>query len=238
MLQPFAVKGLEKTLKTWENRRPDKAPYFAIFCKKMPLMQYSGKSVDDAEERITKFFEDMAGTEGTGEIFEFRIYETGKPRFEYKDTPHSVFYFTVSETAVLQPSAVNIGAGANNYFLQTISGEISALRSEIAALKSEKIEEEEEEPEETETGIGQVNTLLSNPVVAGLIAAVTEKLFGVKEEKKIITNLSGVPDTNEAERAAVYQYVEILLQKGVKPVHLKKLADMPAAKIKSLLLML
>lgn len=237
MLQPFAVKGLEKTLKTWENRRPDKTPYFAIFCKKMPLMQYSGKSVDDAEERITKFFEDMTGTEGTGEIFEFRIYETGKPRFEYKDTPHSVFYFTVSETAVLQQSAGNIGASANNYFLQTISGEISALRSEIAALKSERIEEEEEEePEETETGIGQVNTLLSNPIVAGLIAAVTEKFFGVKEDKKIITNLSGVPA--EAERAACYQYVEILLQKGVKPEHLKKLADMPAAKIKSLLLML
>lgn len=237
MLQPFAVKGLEKTLKTWENRRPEKAPYFAIFCKKMPLMQYSGKSVDDAEERISKFFEDMAGTEGTSEIFEFRIYETGKPRFEYKDTPHSVFYFTVSETAVLQPSAGNIGAPANNYFLQTISGEISALRSEIAALKSEKIEEEEEEePEETETGIGQVNTLLSNPIVAGLIAAVTEKFFGVKEDKKIITNLSGVPE--EAQRAACYQYVEILLQKGVKPEHLKKLADMPAAKIKSLLLML
>jgi hypothetical protein len=229
------AKGYEKTAKIWENRRV--SPCFAIFYKNSCTLQYNGKDIEEAEEKLQNFFNESEGSDYGDQIFEFRMYSEPKKQYDKKDAAHSTFFFTVNERPAAMSGMQN-GAPKNDYFLHNIAGELSAIRSELNALKAEKINEEneEEEEEQPENEIGEINQLLSNPVIAGLIGAVTEKFFNVKAEPKIITNLAGVPEDNE--RAACYQYVEILLQKGVKPEHLKKLADMPTAKIKTLLMML
>ena len=56
----------------------------------------------------------------------------------------------------------------------------------------------------------------------------------MSNETQTITKLAGVPE----DKTAVYQYIEILLQKGVTIEHLQKLSQMPSAKIKGLLMML
>ena len=118
---------------------------------------------------------------------------------------------------------------------------MAALRSEISALKAEKVNEEEEEEEESEEDkiaglLGTVTQFMNIPFIANILNNISG-MGQNNQGQKIITNLSGV-DPVDADRAACYQYVEILLQKGVKPEHLRKLAEMPTAKIKSLLLTL
>lgn len=230
------AKGYEATAKIWENRRV--SPFWAIFCKNLPTAQYNGNDYDEAEEKLQRFFEDTVNGDGASVIYEFRTYAEQKNRYDKKDAAHSTFFFSVSDRPVTM-SGVNNPFPASDYFLQNIDAKLNELTSKINALEAEKLNAEDEDEDEDEEQVNQLGIwkeILSTPIVSGLIGAVTDKLLNVKTDSKIITNLAGVPDENE--RAACYQYVEILLQKGVKPEHLKKLAEMPAVKIKSLLLML
>ena len=211
---------------------------WAIFHIKNPYSQYEGGSIDEAREKLLTVLQRIAASpDHSTQIFTLHTYAAKKKGpFTYNDEKAAVNSFRFRD-----PMATVGQAPASEYYLHNLAGEMAALRSEISALKAEKVNEEEEEEEESQEDkiaglLGAATQFMNIPFIANILNNISG-MGQNNQGQKIITNLSGV-DPADADRAARYQYVEILLQKGVKPEHLRKLAEMPTAKIKSLLLML
>ena len=217
------AKGLSETLRVFETRKV--SPYFAIYQNRTILEQNCSNDIDEAIEKITNFFSTGSGYESTP--LTFKMYDAHKKGNNDKEPVYASFMFTVSSVSQLSGS----GDNSLHYAINDLKNQISGLTSEINALK-ESEEEEEEEPVK-ETFMSGVNEFLSHPTINAIIGAITEKLFMTPAEPKV-TKLAGIEDS----KASAYQYVEILLAKGVTIEHLQKLAEMPKAKIKTLLMML
>lgn len=217
------AKGLDETLRVFETRRV--SPFFAIYQNRTILEQNVNNDYDEAIEKITNFFSTGSGYEATPLCF--KMYQAHKKGNNDKEPVYASFFFTVSAMPVI--------AGTNenglHYVINDLKEKVNSLTSELNAIK--EIEEEEEEPEESETEsfINGINNLINNPAVTNLIAMFTDKLMN----NNTVTKLAGI---EVDEKSAIYQYVEILLNKGVTAEHLQKLSQMPSSKIKMLLSML
>ena len=143
--------------------------------------------------------------------------------------------FSPSEDYMPKPGAVMAGPkpSGNDYMMM----KLDALESKLSALSDKKIEsdEEEETPDEGTGWLGAIQSPAGQQFVslgALLIERLADRYLPAKPEAKIITNLAGIPDQDDASKAAAMHYVDILMKKGVTLDHLRKLAEMPGIKIK------
>jgi hypothetical protein len=195
-------------------------PYFSLWVKSQKQTQYTGADMDKAVEKLEHWL-NIYEKENFDKIVILKLHIDKEKDYTTKSAVLSQIYFKIGETKpVIQ------GNDLNAYYIN----EINNLRAEINALKlKENIEEEEEEEEEEENAtqktINGVLGALEHPVIAGLL----NRMFTGGQP---VRNLAGV---NEG---TADQYVQMLFNKGVTLDHLRKLAEMPEAKIKMLLTML
>lgn len=106
----------------------------------------------------------------------------------------------------------------------------------IERLVQEMAESEDDEEIEDKTENNVLGAVLGNPAVQNLLVAFATNLGAnlVSNNQQRPVGLAGIVDEN----SEVNELVEKLFSKGLTIDHLRKLADMPALKIKSLLLML
>jgi hypothetical protein len=194
-------------------------PYFSLWVKSQKQTQYTGADMDKAVEKLEHWL-NIYEKENFDKIVILKLHIDKEKDYTTKSAVLSQIYFKIGET---KPAIQ--GNDLNAYYIN----EINNLRAEINALKlKENIEEEEEEQEEenqTQKTINGVLGALEHPVIAGLL----NRMF---TNGQPVRNLAGVNEGNAD------QYVQMLFSKGVTLDHLRKLAEMPEAKIKMLLTML
>lgn len=214
-------KGLNEVLNAYENKA--KAPYFSLWCKNMAIAQYTGDDIDEAKEIITHEIEQNVKS-NFNEVCTLKLHTDKEKKYTTKSDCYANICFLSTDKTT--PDYSN-----NNNMMFFYQNELNTLKSEIEALKmikkqeeSEELEDDEEEEDENVGMIGQVNQLLTHPIISGLI----DKWVNGSQPVK---NLAGV--TNDVEDC-----INVLFSKGVTLKHLQKLADMPESKIKMLLTML
>jgi len=213
--------GLDEVLEYYDKYA--KTPYFSIWDKSQPLVQYNGDSFEDAKEIITdeinlckkRSYENPLCIKLHTE--KAKVYTSANK--DYNSSAIFVCYDSAIGSA-LMPMQQN-----NNQSTIMLLNEINALKSEISALKIEKIEDEEDEEyqDNSMSFINGVNQALEHPIIAGLL----NKLINGKN-----VSLAGVNDIDLDE------CIKQLYSKGVTIEHLRKLAEMPKTKITMLLSML
>lgn len=227
MKESIQAYGQNEVISLWQSRKI--TPFWAIFIGSSCIDFNSEDSFEEAEYNLMKFFEDT-GDRFPDKTLSLKMYSKLQDSYSSKDKCQKVFFFCCNEKEAYKNNIVS-GISTND---NIILNKLDSIESRITAIENPIIEEEEEEETETERLLSGVNSLLDNPVIANIIGLITNKLFSMPHEQSPVTKLAGVPE----DKTAIYQYIEILLQKGVTIDHLQKLSQMPSAKIKGLLMML
>jgi hypothetical protein len=212
--------GLEEVLEYFDKYA--KQPYFSIWDKSQPLVQYTGDSYDEAKEIIADEINLCKKRNYENPLCIKLHTEKAKVYTSTNKDYNSSAIFVCYDSAI--GSALIPVQQNNNQATIMLLNEINALKSEISALKTEKIEDEEEEEDSSTSFINGVNQALEHPIIAGLL---NKLIFGKQ------TSLAGV-NTN----IDVDDCIKILFDKGVTVEHLRKLANMPKDKISMLISML
>jgi len=214
--------GLDEVLEYFDKYA--KHPYFSIWDRNSPHVQYNGDSFDEAKEIITDEI-NLCKKRNYENPLTIKLHtEKAKVYTSTNKDYNSSAVFLCYDSAIgsaLMPAQQN-----NNQATIMLLNEINALKSEISALKTEKIEDEEEEEyqDSSMSFINGVNQALEHPIVAGLL---NKLIFGKQPSYAgVNTNL----DLDDC--------IKTLFDKGVTVEHLRKLADMPKDKISMLLSML
>jgi len=236
-------KGAEALLNYWRQVRHGN-PCFSVWDKDPAslVIYYAGDDINEAEAVLNNWIESIEGDPMFHECYAFKTHgESTKPERFNKSHLINVD-FSPSEEYTARPAAVVSGSKpAGNDF---IAMQLHAIESKLKALEDRKIEAEDDEAEdnfaEGAGWLGAIQSPAGQQLVslgALLLERLTDRILPPKPEGKIITNLAGVPDDG-ADKAVALQYVDILMKKGVTLEHLRKLAEMPGIKIKTLLSML
>ena len=195
------------------------APYFSLWVKSQKQTQYTGNDMDKAVEKLEHWL-DIYEKENFDKIVILKLHADKEKDYTSKSGVLSQIYFKIGET-----KPVVSGNDLNAYYIN----EINNLRAELNALKlkeqPDEEEDEEEEEDPTQKTINGVLGALEHPVIAGLL----NRMFTSGQP---VRNLAGVTEGTPD------QYVQMLFSKGVTLEHLRKLAEMPQAKIQMLLTML
>ena len=214
--------GLDEVLEYFDKYA--KHPYFSIWDRNSPHVQYNGDSFDEAKEIITDEI-NLCKKRNYENPLTIKLHtEKAKVYTSTNKDYNSSAVFLCYDSAIgsaLMPAQQN-----NNQATIMLLNEINALKSEISALKTEKSEDEEEEEyqDSSMSFINGVNQALEHPIVAGLL---NKLIFGKQPSYAgVNTNL----DLDDC--------IKTLFDKGVTVEHLRKLADMPKDKISMLLSML
>lgn len=235
-------KGIDNLLTYWRQCRHGN-PCFSVWDKEPAslVIYYCGDNEAEAEKVLNDWIESIEGDAMFSECYTFKTHsETTKPE-RFGKTHLINVDFSPSDDYTPKPLAVFSGQRpSGNDF---IAMQLQAIESKLKALEDKKIEEEAEgdDAEEGAGWLGAIQSPAGQQLVslgALLLERLTDRILPAKQEGKIITNLAGIPDEGETNRAAALQYVDVLMKKGVTLEHLRKLAEMPGIKIKALLAML
>ena len=214
--------GKNEVLNAFEKRA--KVPYFSIWDGTRIIVQYNDDDFEEAKEIISDEF-DIKCKRNYTNICVLKLHSEKEKVYTAKSLTTANLYFSWLDTIQPQPINVSTGADMNAFYIN----EINNLRAEINALKlKEDNEEEEDEEEEDKNGLGQIGDILNHPLATQLVGWLTSNINNGQR----VNNLAGV------EEQTAQQYVQMLFNKGVTIEHLRKLAEMPQAKIKILLTML
>lgn len=124
---------------------------------------------------------------------------------------------------------VSVPHSSNNYAMEKILDKLNVLESRIAGYESM-----EEDHDEEEKPLSPINAMLNNPdIQQALVTGILGMVGGLFGGAAHVKSLAGAEDQHEA-----IELLNVLMNKGVTVDHLRKLADMSDAKLKSLLLML
>lgn len=208
----------------WFDRN-SASPYYSVWCNRQLLFSWNS---DDLEEGRNKLENDLFAFEqnGVGDLFTIKLHPKKEKGFITDKTPiYASLNFRPAELerAYYSPNAI-AGTG-NNQLADAI-----ARLTETQNLILSKLSEEEKE----ESALGK---LINNPAVQGLAIGYISKILGLNDMNT--ANLqNGIAGINELNEEEVIQIVSSLMDKGVTIEHLRKLDQMPQAKLSSLLLML
>lgn len=198
-------------------------PCFSLWVKSVKQTQYCGDDMDKAVEKLEHWL-DIYEKEKFEQIVILKLHNEKEKAYTLKSPVLSQIYFKISDS-----KPVPQGNELNAYYIN----EINTLRAELNAIKLRELPEadeddeddEDDEESETQRTINGVKEIIEHPLIAGLIG----KWINGNQP---VHNLAGV-EHNTAD-----EYVQMLFKKGVTLDHLRKLAEMPEAKIKMLLTML
>lgn len=227
--------GVDEVLNFYDS---NDLPYFSIWDKNQKITQYNGLIKGNAEKS-----EGREKLENQLKVFlknnfdhELRlcIHPEYEVSYDWRKSPIvEQGLFAINNEKVSFDT--NKNANHNEQFVNYLINENALLKEKNEALTLElseyQIEDEANEIgaiQAPETMIDQISKLASNPDVIGLI----DRIFS-SPGKTPVTSLAGVD-----ENAELQNLINTLFQKGVTIEHLRKLAAMPAIKIKTLLNML
>jgi hypothetical protein len=214
----------------WFDRN-SASPYYSVWCNRQLLFSWNS---DDLEEGRNKLENDLIAIEnnGVGDLLTIKLHpKKEKGGFITDKTPiYASLNFRPAELerAYYSPSHI-AGTGSNQ-----LADAIARLTETQNLILSKLSEEEFEEEEKEESALGK---LINNPAVQGLAIGYISKILGLSnmDTTNLQTGIAGINELNEDE---VLQIVSSLMDKGVTIDHLRKLDQMPQAKLSSLLLML
>lgn len=213
----------------WFDRNST-TPYYSVWCNRQLLFSWNS---DDLEDGRNKLENDLIAFEqnGVGDLFTIKLHPKKEKGFITDKTPiYASLNFRPAELerAYYSPNAI-AGTGSNQ-----LADAIARLTETQNLILSKLSEEEFEEEEKEESALGK---LINNPAVQGLAIGYISKILGLNnmDATNLQTGIAGINELNEDE---VFQIVNSLMDKGVTIDHLRKLDEMPKAKLSSLLLML
>lgn len=213
----------------WFDRNST-TPYYSVWCNRQLLFSWNS---DDLEDGRNKLENDLIAFEqnGVGDLFTIKLHPKKEKGFITDKTPiYASLNFRPAELerAYYSPNAI-AGTGSNQ-----LADAIARLTETQNLILSKLSEEEFEEEEKEESALGK---LINNPAVQGLAIGYISKILGLNnmDTTNLQTGIAGINELNEDE---VIQIVSSLMDKGVTIEHLRKLDEMPKAKLSSLLLML
>lgn len=215
------LRGIDEVLEWFERRA--KQPYYCVWDKTQPVSMYNGDDLEEAKEILKDDLERFKKRNYFNPLI-LSLYPDKSKAYKTTDLKYCSVSFVVEEQLIL-PSINQNSDGVSLLLLQ----ELKTIKSEVEALKVAKLQEEEEEGDEEEEEnnlISGVNQLLDHPIISGLISKWVNGSTPVR-------NLAGV---NEEEN--LNDYLQTLFSKGVTVAHIKKLSEMPEAKLKMLIQML
>lgn len=215
------LRGVDEVLEFFEKRA--KVPYFCIWDKTQPVSFYNGDDIEEAKEVLKDDLERFKKRNYSNPLV-LSLYPDKSKAYKSTEPKYCSVSFVVDE--LILPS---INSNDNNINVLLLS-ELRTMKSEIEALKVAKLQEETEQEEEEEEPEGMalisgVNQLLDHPVISGLIgkwlngSAPVRNLAGIEEDK-------------------LNEYLKVLFSKGVTVAHIKKLSEMPEARLQMLISML
>lgn len=213
----------------WFDRN-SASPYYSVWCNRQLLFSWNS---DDLEEGRNKLENDLFAFEqnGVGDLFTIKLHPKKEKGFITDKTPiYASLNFRPAELerAYYSPNAI-AGTGSNQ-----LADAIARLTETQNLILSKLSEDEFEEEEKEESALGK---LINNPAVQGLAIGYISKILGLNDMNT--ANLqNGIAGINELNEDEVIQIVSSLMDKGVTIEHLRKLDQMPQAKLSSLLLML
>ena len=208
------------------------SPYFSVWSGPKEMnFSYNEDDVDNARALLEK---NIAAFEqnGLGSILTLKLHpKKDKAGYITNATPHYAsikFRPAPLETAYYNPSMIGAMPNQNSH----LSNQIADLNEKFNMLMS-KISadefEEEEEPKST------FQNWLESPHVQGLMMAGISKFLGLDATGAAVQGIAGINENSENEAIDI---LDSLMAKGVTIEHLRKLNEMNAAKLNSLLLML
>lgn len=221
----------------WFDRNAT-SPYYSVYeiispTKKDLLFSSNDDSLDNArnilEENIAAFEQN-----GVNTLYALVLHpKKDKSGYITVNTPaHAMLKFKPSEDIQIIGSVAPERQSGNSYAMDKLLDKLSAIESRLNAQDAMG-EIEEEEP--TPPSIWE--QLLANPEklesLVNLAVGVAGTL-GTAFRGQPLVGVAGIPDDN----TEVLNIVNSLMNKGVTVDHLKKLDEMNAMKLKSLLLML
>jgi hypothetical protein len=213
--------GINETLEAFNKKA--RTPFFSLWDKTQCITQYNGDDIGESESELREEIETSI-KRNYDHPLTLRLHPTKEKNYTLKSETNAVIVFLCQD----KPAFVG-NTGGNDYNNYVLLNQINALKSEIEALKVQKLAEDDEDEEDDDDGastlISGVNQLLDHPVVMGLI---NKWVNGTQP----VTHLAGV------DNKSIEECINILFSKGVTVEHLQKLADMDKAKIKMLLTML
>jgi hypothetical protein len=230
--------ALEKAMVTgtrgimdWFDRNAT-SPYYSVWVNRKQLL-FSWND-DDMEAGRSKLEDDLAAIEqnNNNDLIIIKLHPK-KDKAGYITDKTPIYGSLVCRASELERPNYGMqmaGMGYNSKMENVLERVLETQNAILTKLNAEELEEEEEE--EKDKGI--LGNILNSPQMQTLLIAGMTKLLGIGGTDPVATGLAGIEeDTNEA-----IIILNSLMNKGVSIDHLRKLNQMGAMQLKTLLNML
>ena len=213
----------------WFDRNAT-SPYYSVWVNRKQLL-FSWND-DDSEAGRTKLESDLYAIEqnGVNDLMIIKLHPK-KDKAGYITDKTPIYGSLVCRPSELEKVDYSMqrmaGMGYNSKMEETMNAILTKLNQDEI--------EEEEEPEDT----GVIGNLLAQPHIQNLLIAglttMLGKFAGVEPTQQMATGLAGIEDADTNEAIII---LNNLMSKGVTIDHLRKLDQMGAMQLKTLLNML
>jgi hypothetical protein len=225
-------------------------PFFIIKGKGGDTLYYNGivDDIDEAADNIESFCNNIEDTNEL-KIYQFAtVPKTGITKAKPEDGVLITYqnkktYSNDEKVEYWRNKAVGGGGSQTDPALIAILSEMrednKALRAEMAEIRRLQTELDESDDDDDIRNESQSGLLgmLGNPTIQNVLVSLFTNL-GANMAANTMAAKQPRGMAGVADDAELMQYVEKLISKGVTVEHLKKLSELPALKIKSLLMML
>jgi hypothetical protein len=233
MSQKPQVTGIDGVM-DWYDRFST-SPYYAVYTYLSPTklekcFQYTGSDKEEGRILLSNTLEAMQMQEDQT-LYCLKLYEQLNKKNSIDSNLESSTTIRFRITEIPQLSMQHIaGMDRGNSRLEH---EVRELKNLITSkLSAEEFEDDEPKQE------NMFLKMLENPAIMGLAISGISKFLGLTDTPMANTGIAGISGLNELNEDEVITIVNSLMTKGVTVEHLRKLDEMSASKLQSLLFML
>lgn len=216
-----------------EYYREYELPCWEILHDKVPIFRYDEDDQEVGAEKLQHKL-NMLKKEGSAGIYTLRLYADGN------DSLSCGFRLNEYSENYLPGVSGGLAGGYNE-----IMSELNAMKEEIKKLQ----EDEDDDDDEGMAGLGQIGTLLENPIVQTLLAGVLQKFLPGQQQPQDqdqarpgMHAINGViinpQDQDQKINQAIATLKQYDTQLGDHLLKLARIAETKPAKFKNLLMML
>ena len=234
MSQKPQIVGIDGVM-DWYDRFST-SPYYAVYTYSSPTkleknFQYTGSDKEEGRILLSNTLEAMQMQQDQT-LYCLKLYDQTNKKNTIDSNLESIASIRFRITEIPQLSMQHVaGMDRGNSRLEN---EVRELRNLITSKLSAEEFEEEEEPKQENLFL----KMFENPAIQGLAIAGISKLLGLNDTQIASTGIAGISGLNELNEDEVISIVNSLMSKGVTIEHLRKLDEMNASKLQSLLFML
>jgi hypothetical protein len=236
MSQKPQIVGIDGVM-DWYDRFST-SPYYAVYTYTSPTkleknFQYTGSDKEEGRILLANTLEAMQMQEDQT-LYCLKLYDQINKKNTIDSNLESIASIRFRITEIPQLAMQHIaGMDRGNSRLENAITKLAENQNLILSKLSAD-EFEEDEPKQENLFV----KMLENPAIQGLAIAGISKLLGLGETQIANTGIAGISGLNELNEDEVISIVNSLMSKGVTIEHLRKLDEMNAAKLQSLLFML